>query len=210
MKTTIKMLTILALALAVFGQHTTAGAGGGGEGKFKGQSADAFFSSIDPSGCIYTGVGVFAGEQVYQNPPGPGSASSWTSLYISQYDYCTDTQLLAADGFASLAPPDFQVSEKLDSAALSATVNVYDYVSDSSFNVLVDLTWRGIGPLSRQKNRSHFHSPGCIINSRFNGTFRPAEASGSVSDGAMNFIPDPSVGAGISSSKSGTVVIGCN
>ena len=205
MKTIFKILAVLALALATFSQHTTASAGSNFH--FKGKSADAFFSSTD--GCIITEGFVFASEDVFQNPPGPGSASSGVSLYIARYNSCTDTLLLAADGFASLADPDFQVTRKLTSATLTATVNVYDFVNDSFFDVFVDLAWTGTGPLGRQNGNFHFHSPGCNFNSHSNSTFRSAEASGTVSDGATNFTPVPSLGASISSAKSGDVVIGC-
>jgi len=206
MKTIIKLLAVLALALATFSQHTTASAGS--IFHFKGKSADAFFSSSD--GCVFTDVFVFASEEIFQNPPGPSSASSGANLFISQFDACTGEQLLAADGFASLADPDFQVARKLTSATLNATVNVFDFVSGTSFDVFVDVTWTGTGPLGRQNGNFHFHSPGCNFNSHFNSTFRSAEASGSVSDGATNFTPDPSLGASIFSARSGDVVVGCN
>jgi hypothetical protein len=211
MKTTIKLLAVIALVLVAFGQHSTASAGGGAGGidYFKSKGANALFSSTDPSGCIVTDVFVFAGEEVFQSPPGPRSAAPRASLFISQYDFCTGTQLLAADGFALLADSDLQVSSKLESATLNATVNVFDFVSGTSFDVFVDLTWTGIGPLSRQNSHSHFHSPGCTFNNHSNGTFRSAEASGSVSDGATNFTPEPSLGIDIFSVKGGSVTIGC-
>jgi len=207
MKTIIRLLTVLALALATFSLPTTAWAAS--VFNFKGQSADAFFSSTDPSGCIFTDVFLFASEQTFQNPPGPGIPSSGTGLFISQFDSCTGTQLLAADGFASLAGPDFQVNRTLNSATLNATVNVFDFVSGASFDVDVNLTWTGAGPLARQNGHFHFQSPGCISNGSFSGTFRSATASGSVSDGATNFTPAPSVFASIGSARSGSVTVGC-
>ena len=208
MKTMIKLLAVLALALGTFSQHTTASAGS--IFHFKGRGAEAFFSTVDPSGCIFTNVFVFASEETFQNPPGPRSASSGTFLFISQFDACVGMQLLAADGFASLADPDFQVARKLNSATLSATVNVFDFVTSTSFDVDVNLAWTGAGPLLREHGNFHFQAPGCKFNSHFNRTFRGAEASGSVSDGATNFTPDPSLGASIFSAKNGDVVVGCN
>src|SRR3990172_287632 len=120
MKTTIKLLAVLALALATLSQHSSASAGG--NFKFRGDTADAYFSRLDE--CVYTDVYVFANDGINQSPPGPGGASSWTELWISQWDWCNETQLLAASGGASLAGPDFQGSGKLGSANLNATVNV--------------------------------------------------------------------------------------
>lgn len=208
MKTTIRLLVMLALALATFSQHSSASAGG--VFKFRGEGASAVFSSVDGSGCIWTDVYVNADEGISQSPPGRGSASSGVVLFISQYDACTGTQLLAADGFTSLAAPDFQVFGSLSSATLHATVNVFDYVSSTSFDVFVDLAWSGHGSVNREKRHSQFSSPGCKVNSRFNLTFRPAVATGSVSDGFTNYTPDPSLGYDIYKAKSGDVVIGCN
>lgn len=207
MKTTIKLFIILALALTVFGPNTVASAAE--IFKAKGLSAEAYFSSVDPSGCIVTDAAVFARDESTQNPPGPGTPSSSVFLYISQYDYCNDLQLLYAEGFSELAITDFQISKNLQWAILNTTVNVYDYVSATNFDVYVDLTWTGIGGLSRQNSHFHFHAPGCHVNSHFQGTARSADVSGSISDGVTNFTPDPGSGT-MFSSKSGDIYIGCN
>lgn len=212
MKTTIKLLAVLALALATFSQPTSASAGGGGgDGgyNFRGRSADAFFSSTDPSGCIFTDVGIFASEGVLHSQPGPAGAATFISLFISQYNVCTEEQLLTAEG-VSLADADFQVDKKLNSATLNTAVNMFDHLSGSSFDVNINLVWTAIGPATRQRENSHFSSPGCKLHVRFNGTSRPAEASGSVADGVTNFAPSASIAAGISSSRTGAVVVGCN
>jgi hypothetical protein len=206
MRTTIKLLAVLALALTTFMQHSTASAAT--VFKFRGETASAFFSSTD--GCIATDVFISATEGVSQNPPGKGDPISQAFIFISQYNFCTDTLLLNAEGFALLSNADFDVSGKLDLATLNTTINVFDFVSNTSFDIFIDLTWTGIGPLSRQSNNSHFNTPGCKIHSRFRGTFRSAEASGTVSDGTTNFTPEPSLGADLGLVKSGDVVIGCN
>jgi hypothetical protein len=205
MKTTIKILIILALALATFGQHSSASAGS--NYKFRGDTADAYFSSFD--GCVYTDVYVFASDGISQSPPGRGGTSSGTSVSIYKFDSCSETQLLAADGFVSLAASAFQVSSKLGSAKLSATVPVYDYVSGLNLNVSVNLTWTGSGSISRQSYRSQYNSPGCKTHSSFSGTWRSAEVSGSVSDGTTNYTPVP-FGGSIASVKQGDLFIGCN
>lgn len=118
-------------------------------------------------------------------------------------------QILAADcsPTAPLADQEFQVIGKnLDSAELNATLPCFDFVSMSSFNVDVDINWTAIGEPIRESGNSHFRTPGFIVNSRFTGTSRSAEAMGSVSDGATNFTPDPFFGS-IFSAKSGTVTI---
>ena len=211
MKTTIKIVGVLILLLATFGKGITVSAGGGGGGtfKFKGQTANAHFSNVDQSGCIYTDVYVYASEEIVSTQPGPGTPSSGASVSIYQFDVCTGTQLLAADGFTPLSEPDFQVSKKLDSAALNTTVNVFDYLTGSSFNVSIALTWTATSPLGRQTSQSHYQFAGCHQTFHNNGTFRFAQTSGSVSDGVTDFAASPFSDASISSVKTGSVSTGC-
>jgi hypothetical protein len=207
MRKPIKLLAILVLVMAVFGQPTSASAGGGQAFNFKGPSILASFSNV--SGCITTDVFVIASESLVWDKPGPGSTISFASVSISEYNNCTDTQLQFAYGSASPLT-NFQVSKRLDSAGLHVTVTVLDEVSNTTYDVDVSLAWIGRGPVSRQHINSHFRAPGCITNNRFNSTSRSARASGSVSDGETNFTPMASVDASIDLVKSGSIVIGCN
>jgi len=211
MKTTIKIVGVLILLLATFGNGMTVSAGGGGGGTFKlkGQSANAHFSNVDQSGCIYTDVYLYASEEIVSTQPGPGTPSSGASVSIYQFDACTGTQLLGADGFVPLAGPDFQVSKKLDSAALNTTITVFDYLTGSSYDVSIALTWTATSPLGRQTSQSHYQFAGCHQTYHNNGTFRFAQVSGSVSDGVTDFAASPFSDASISSVKTGSVSTGC-
>lgn len=182
MRTTIKLLAAFALALATLSQYATASAE-----QFKTSSADAFFSSVDPSGCIETFVWIFAGEQSSD----PGQAG----LIMRQYDSCTFTLLMDAYGSSLLADPDFKVAPNLGSATLETTVNVYDYVSGSSFDVFVDFTWTGTGIRNRYTENSQWHDHMCREILHWHGVSRTARASGTVTDGETNFTPAPSVEA---------------
>ena len=207
MKTTIKVLVVLALALATFTQHSTASAGS--KLRFSGDTARASFTSVDPSGCITTDVLVFANDTLSQSPPGNGDRNSGVTLFISQVDTCNFILLMDAFGFAFIAPADFQVSSQLNSATLNATINVEDFVSGNTFDVFVNLTWTGSGPLSRDSSKFHSQTPHCQFHSSFKGSSRFAEASGTVSDGTVNFTPDPSWDGGLISAKGGQMTIGC-
>lgn len=199
---------VLVLYAAAFVLQSPASAGG--IFKFRGEGASAIFTSVDGSGCVWTDVYVNPNEGIFQSPPGKGSPSSGVYMFITQYDSCTATQLIAAEGFASLADPDFQVFGNLSSATLNATVTLFDYVSETSFDVFVDLTWNGTSSVIRESSRYHFSAPGCKFKSRFNGSFRPAVATGTVSDGLTNYTPDPSWGYDIYNARSGEIYIGCN
>ena len=210
MKTTFQLLSVLILALATFGQPITAKSGGGGAFKFKGLSTDTFFSSADPTGCINTDVSMFASEQIVKTQPsGPGSASSGLTLFIYQYNYCTNEQLMAASGFAPLAEKDLQISGNLDSAVLNTTANIFDEVSGSSLDVNIALTWQGNSSLGKQMAQFQYSFGGCKTKTHSEGAFRFAEAAGSVTIAQVNLTPSPSVSSTIFSGKSGTVEIGC-
>ena len=206
---------VFALTMAVFTLPITTLAGD--IFHFSGLSADAGFFNSNPQGCfcymdptcICTNVFVFATESRFQNPPGPGGRSS--SAFVAIYQYDSTIPLLYIDCSVPLADSDFQVNKMLDSATFTATLLGcfgHDYVYDSDFyqDVNVDLVWTGIGPLSRGNSHNHFQSPGYIVNEHFNGTSRPADVSGSVSDGSTDFTPNSGFGS-IISVKSGTVVI---
>ncbi len=162
--------------------------------RFHGQSAFADFDST--SGCIET----FAEVDGTQSNTSPEA-----DVYIAQFDNCTGTLLLEA--FGSTFNPTFQVGGKLASASLSATISVFDDVSNTTFTVSVSMTWTATGALSHEIGSQHFHTKNFIENFHFNDTFRDASASGTVSDGTTNFTPSSSVFAQIASFKEGDVTI---
>lgn len=192
----------------------TAPAGAGETFRFKGKSADAFFSSIDPTGCVFTDVFVFASDDVtvLHIPPGPPSSSlgSVASVFISQFDVCNGIDLVVADCLspAPLTGSEFQViGNRLDSATLNTTIECFDLLGGGPFDVAVALTWMGVGDPIRSRSHSHFHTPGFKVNDRFSGTFRSATASGSVSDGVTNYALESSDFAQIVSARNGSVTI---
>lgn len=211
MKTITKLWMVFALAMTAFAQHGAANAGGGGSFNFRGPSALANFSSVDPSGCVQTEVLVIGSDWVNRVEPGPTDPFSFASVTVSQYDFCNGVQLLLAYGDATPLPEQgFQISNQLDSATLDGTAYMFDEVSGTNFNMDVHLTWTGSGERTRSNFHSNIHSPGCLINSRSNGTSRVAQAVGTISDGVTNFIPQPSYDASLVMVRAGTVVVGCD
>ena len=206
MKSTIKLITVLSLALVAFSQHSTASALD--MFKFRGSDANASFSTVD--GCIQTNVDVFTAEAFIQVFPGSVDPFSSVNIFISQYDLCEDIQLLAAEGVADLAEPDLEISTKLNRATLNTTVNVLDSLTGNSFDVSVRLAWTGIGPAAHERLNFHFRDQTCLTHTRSKGTFRDAEVTGSVSDGITNFTPERSLSANLLSSNSSEMVINCD
>ena len=209
MKTKLNLLVVLTLVLATLAQPSNARAGGGLGLSFRGPSAIASFYNV--SGCTVTEAFVIASQFKQRDARGPATSLSFASVTVSQFDLCADTLVLYAYGTASpLAPAELQISKKLNTAQLITTVPVFDEISGTNFDVSVDLSWTATGPLSRQQITTHFDTPGCISNSHTQSRSRPAEASGTISDGVTNFSPETSLSTSLESVKSGTVVIGCS
>lgn len=211
-----KFLPLVLIALTVVVLPTIVWAGF--NFKFRGDTADAFFYSEDSSG-IQTYASVWVSDGVVQSPPGrPGTSSQ---VYVSIYrvdpnascgpDFCPPP-LLDAFGSASLEDSAFRTIKKLTSASLTATeVYVYDYVSGNSFPVAIDLHWDGTGVLQQESSRFTSKYPGCQIKSSYSGSYRFAEATGSISDGSTEYTQgEPSEYANIYSVKQGDMAIGCN
>jgi hypothetical protein len=157
--------------------------------------ADAHFTSTDASGCISTEVFVFARSGTSRT----SISESETSIQISQVNDCTETWLMGASG--SVPSSAIQIDPNLKSASLDTTIAMSDRVSQKQFDVNVNLTWTGIGKIDHTRNNFYFASPGSIVKEekQFDGMYRQAQASGSISTGAAEFTPQPAVEAEISS-----------
>jgi len=212
MRTVFKLLAIFVLALAALGQSSTAQANGlrsVSMFKFKGLSANTSFDSVDTSGFILSNLDVFTTEAMIQFSPGKKAPQSSTAIFLSQYNLCTDTLLLAAEGVKDLAEPDLQISSKLQGATLNTTITMFDMLTGNTFDLSVDLSFLGVGPSSQQHSNIRFGDKVCRVISRFKGTFLVAEVAGTVSDGVTNFTPQSSFAGELISSKSRDMSIGC-
>jgi hypothetical protein len=174
---------------------------------FQGQTANAFFSSTDPGGCVVTSVFVFANDGRTKTGPGGPLAESFALVAVSQFNQCTDTQLLSAEGSAALAADDFQMDSRLTAATLDSRIELFDFVSGTSFPVDISLTWTGSGDTSTEKSHNLINAPGLKINSFGSGLRRGGTATGTVTAGTTNFTPEPSIFVELLSVKSGEVRI---
>jgi len=208
MKSTVKVLALFALIVATFGQSSVVSAAD--VYKFKGYSASAFFSETDPSGCIVTGGSVFVFENISHSPPGPGSYSADVLIDLFKEDVCTNTSLMSAGSTGPAEIIEFEVAGNLDSVTLRAIVPMFDYVSETAFDVTIDLTWSGTSSIGHQNNQYKVNFQGCHYQLKNNSAFRYAVASGTVSDGTTNFTPEPSVQGTIFLAKTGEISHGCN
>jgi hypothetical protein len=181
MKIIIRSLAVLVVSLVAFVPQTAASAEAI---QAEGHEAWAYFSSIDDSGCIQTIVEIDTGAELL------------FSLALTQYDLCTGQVLFEAYGRKPLSPSEMKFFGNLDSARLTTTVQVTDFVQGLSFDVFIDLTWIGTGELLTYHAHDHSQpSPGCNVNVQGREKYREAQAFGTISDGTTNFTPDPSLNA---------------
>src|SRR6266545_541718 len=201
-----RLLAVVSLAFVLMALALPARAAGAEtlHVKFQGQTAQAEFSST--KGCVQTVVYVLATDGRFKTDPGGPEAASGGEVYISKFDVCAQTQLVDAFGFAVLAPDEFQVDEQLTAATLTATIEVSDFTSGTSFPVHVSVSWTGFGDTFSQDDRFHLKTPGFKVNFHLDGTFRQAAASGTVSDGTTNFTPERALLTG--NTRLGSIKVG--
>ena len=198
-------LFVLLLSLVAFAFSTSAPRAHAASGttivlKFHGPSVFANFDNVSPDGCIETAVSVDASQNTVHN-----QTISEADILIGQFDNCTGILLL--DAFGSNFNANFQVGNKLLSAALNTTISVTDILTGNTFPVSVNLAWTSTSAITHEDQIIHFHTQGFIANAHFNADFRLANASGTVSAGTTNFTPSPSVFAQIALAKDVSVAI---
>jgi hypothetical protein len=208
-----RALTILSLGLLVLSPLSVASAATDKVTveNLRGPLVNAFFSSIDPSGCIETDTFVSANRPTDQQLPGRGTTTGIGSVSIFVYNSCTDTSVLQAVGETdTLAAADFQVSRQLDWATLHTTITVTNIDTGDTFDVTVNVALVGTSDIHRDhENTNDRYGGGCHVLNRWKGTGRDADASGSVSDGVTNFTPTTSQWGEIGVVIDGFEVIDC-
>jgi hypothetical protein len=112
---------------------------------------------------------------------------SHIEVSVESYDYCTGTYSAASGG---TSPANLAVSKDLSTATAKATVTLYDWWTERTFDVAIDLAWNATSPMVRTRERYSFTTPGFRYTGKFDGKERYASVSGSISDGMTNFAPD--------------------
>src|SRR5215216_893820 len=120
MKTAMKRVAVLAMLLVSFSQPIAALAAESIQ--YNGMGADAYFSNID--GCINTDTFVQGLDFQYKKPS--SEPQSYVYLTVSQYNSCTGESIMYVEAFGWISDSDFQVSQKQNTATLTATVTGYD------------------------------------------------------------------------------------
>jgi hypothetical protein len=124
------------------------------------------------------------------------------------YDYCAETTLLSAFGSTTLPEGTRLISGGLQSSTIQATVQAYDYVSDTTVPVTVDLHWEGQGEVVRSSNRSNYQSSGYRYSLTSSGSSRPASVTGDITIAGVSYTsPESLFFAALSQSQYGSIFI---
>lgn len=173
--------------------------------QFRGENAYAQFRQESSDGCASTVVDVWAYNDVVRNEPGPPTRQSRANVSYGTYNWCTGS---FSGGYGSSTDVTFNANANLSSASLTATVPVFDYSNGSTKNITVAVNWTGTGEVSRGRENSSNSGPGYVYRSRYNGSSRQAQASGSITlDGSSLFTNAAANFGYLGSSSSGSVTI---
>jgi hypothetical protein len=175
--------------------------------RVRGNFASAFFShedAFDP--CISTIVSIDLFDLLEKTRSNVNPIMT-ALVNISEFNSCTNQFLVDAFGSPTLTENEFSFGDGLTHAVVDATVELFDFVSNSPIDFMITVEWNATGDLGRQVQRSHIWTRGFIRNIHINGLIRDAQASGSISDGLKNFIQGGSEFAIIGSETVGQVEI---
>jgi hypothetical protein len=150
--------------------------------------AQALFASVDPSGCIETDVVIVGSEQTLKEAGKP-TERPLALVQVFVFDFCSGTVLRNLFGLTNDA--EVVGDRKLNQATVQGTIPVTDDITGATEEVEVDVVWTGFGGLTVASDNFHVRQPGFFLNVQFRGTFRAAEASGSVALGGENLIAGP-------------------
>ena len=195
------LLSLLAFSFTTSSPRAHAASGNTIVFKFHGLSAFANFDSlVSPGSCVHNEVHVDAFQNTVQK-----QTTSGANVFIGQMNWCTNEQILFANG--SISNVTFQIDKTLLSASLNTIITVYDNVSNTTFPVSVNLTWTSDSAIGHENQTLYNHTKGITENSHVNADFRDATVSGTVSDGTTNFTPSPPFLAQTMSAKNFDVTI---
>jgi hypothetical protein len=157
-----------------------------------GSSAVAWFSSLDPSGCVWTDVYVSASEGTVFDSLSKRNVVRTVTVLVSIYDVCIGTLTNSITGYRLDEDFFFQIDPKLGTASLVAVVPCCDLVSMNCFDVLVGVNWWATNSPTHEVVGLQQHAPGYLLTIKVNGNLQGAIASGTVSYAGWNFAPNPS------------------
>jgi hypothetical protein len=172
--------------------------------RFSGLTAEAVFSQVDASGCVYTFVDNF-GISGRATQSGVGSTRELNiSAFVDIYDACnnTDTLLMCSSDTGSV-----NIDRQLTMATLSGTLTCVDFFSGEEVCELSKSeTLQGSGDVFTALEHVQFRQGGFLFNGTFRGQFRDATVtSASITGCGISLTEQDVVYAQLGSVTSGSV-----
>lgn len=194
------LLTILSFSLPAMAATTE-------KFQVKGQNASASFYQSDD--CSSSGVSVWAADSVSRSAPGAPTSEKGANVSYWNSNWCTGKY---SYGYGYAPNVTFTANNQLSSASLKGTFKVDEYSSenpDSTTAKTVDvaLNWTGTGETFRGHSSSHYQWMGGMSHSRYVGSYRTADVSGSVTMDGKNLIANLPGFGDLNSSSSGSMQI---
>lgn len=162
--------------------------------KFRGNVARTAVFGTDSTGCTRTFVTISLFEDRFQEPLGPPEQSAALVISVDQTDYCRGINHFFGVGNVVLPAESLDISRSLQSASLTAVVDVHDLRRDVHASVSIDLEWTGVGDV--EHGSSHYQDvyPDYKVVSHSTGSSRNAEVSGTILIGDTNLTTSGSRG----------------
>jgi hypothetical protein len=215
----VAVVSIAATATLLYSHRTSHAAGAGCDipanqksatCNYSGRTAIAFYDSIGGDGCTETSAFILVSDGTSRNPS--FAVSSGTSVDVSLFvgNACDPSQPALVDAIGHADDVSFSIDKQLNAALLNATVTVTDYAQagPTTYPLTVNLTWTGYGTTAESTSgATHQRFGNWIINGHFQGDFRSATVSGSISDGSTDYGAVPVVSASLQDAHGGWVFI---
>lgn len=187
MKTTVKMLVVLTLALATFVQHSTASAGIENQ-QFVGEYSVTYFEIPGPSACTTIYGYIFGNMDVSKQSGDSAQAVSKVEATYLLYDNCSGTYLVSANGSAQFpGGSGVHIHPSLTRAQINASFFITDYETSALIPVSINVVWTGVGETFSQKIMTHTIGPDYVLNGRYIGSSRSAIPSGTITFGTTTY-----------------------
>lgn len=168
---------------------------------FQGLSATAEWLDVDATGCIVTNAFVLAADN-HTNDVN-ATDGPFAEVAVVVFDQCHFTQIMDAVTAVTLGNGDFRINNSLNSATLSLTVQLYDYVSSTTVPVTLALSWSGVGDVRRETSFVLSRNGSSSSRFRSSGSEREATVTGTFLAGTTNYAAEPAEFADLRSLNSG-------
>ena len=154
--------------------------------------AVSIWEAFDDTGCIRRlGLAVIERSAVDKSDPG-------TSGYFdfSEYDHCANEPRfwISTDGVVPVEDGAFELRSNRESAIVSTVVDATDRVGGRRVPLAIDVTWTGVGPISRDSSSSHVTIRGVRETGHSSQVSRTGEVSGEILASGSNLISGFPVG----------------